>query len=348
MPGEPSVSIMTCPTSVGWNRILDSGDLDLHVSAQDDWSLQYVQLSGGAFRGRMHRVRLPQMVVVREDIAVAMRQRGSLDPASYGFALSLEPRDDLFFAGRRAGPHAVMCGRGHELDLTTPGDARLIAVVVDRALLTDAWERIHRAPLAPWLENQMVLETDAEKADRVRATHLRVLGLATDAGDTAPHEAVRRQWRDELLLDWIDALPPHADVAGLDTLARRKRVVDRACALMLAHADMPLSILDLCREVGASRRKLNYCFQDVLGTTPVRYLRAARLNGVRRALRAAGPGATVQDVAAQWGFWHMSQFAQDYRRLFGELPSATLRAAVPRPETPPPQSPPATTRGPAR
>jgi AraC family ethanolamine operon transcriptional activator len=35
----------------------------------------------------------------------------------------------------------------------------------------------------------------------------------------------------------------------------------------------------------------------------------------------------VQDVAAAWGFWHLSQFATDYRKLFGTRPSDTLKAA---------------------
>ncbi|CAG9232914.1 hypothetical protein BVI1335_880001 [Burkholderia vietnamiensis] len=33
----------------------------------------------------------------------------------------------------------------------------------------------------------------------------------------------------------------------------------------------------------------------------------------------------MQDVAAAWGFWHLSQFATDYRRMFGKRPSETLR-----------------------
>jgi AraC family ethanolamine operon transcriptional activator len=47
---------------------------------------------------------------------------------------------------------------------------------------------------------------------------------------------------------------------------------------------------------------------------------------VRRELRDANPATTqVQDVAARWGFWHLSHFASDYRAMFGELPSDTLR-----------------------
>jgi len=33
----------------------------------------------------------------------------------------------------------------------------------------------------------------------------------------------------------------------------------------------------------------------------------------------------VADVANRHGFWHMGQFAKDYRKTFGELPSETLK-----------------------
>jgi AraC family ethanolamine operon transcriptional activator len=59
--------------------------------------------------------------------------------------------------------------------------------------------------------------------------------------------------------------------------------------------------------------------------TPKAYLQAERLKRVRRGLREADARtAQVTDVANAWGFWHMGQFAADYRKLFGELPSQTL------------------------
>ena len=36
---------------------------------------------------------------------------------------------------------------------------------------------------------------------------------------------------------------------------------------------------------------------------------------------------SVSEIALDWGFSHFGQFAQDYRHLFGELPSETLRTA---------------------
>jgi AraC family ethanolamine operon transcriptional activator len=77
---------------------------------------------------------------------------------------------------------------------------------------------------------------------------------------------------------------------------------------------------------GVTERSLQRGFQDVVGTTPKAYIQAQRLTNVRRQLRGADPSRTrVADVANEWGFWHLGQFAADYRRHFGERPSETLR-----------------------
>jgi AraC family ethanolamine operon transcriptional activator len=65
----------------------------------------------------------------------------------------------------------------------------------------------------------------------------------------------------------------------------------------------------------------------VLDLNPVKFLRALRLNAVRRALKQAAGSerVAVADIAARWGFWHLSHFSADYKAMFGELPSETLR-----------------------
>jgi transcriptional regulator GlxA family with amidase domain len=66
-------------------------------------------------------------------------------------------------------------------------------------------------------------------------------------------------------------------------------------------------------------RTLERAFKEHFGIGPKAYLIRRRLSGARDALvRDDGPTAIV-DVANEWGFWHMGQFAKDYRALFGEL-----------------------------
>jgi AraC family ethanolamine operon transcriptional activator len=59
--------------------------------------------------------------------------------------------------------------------------------------------------------------------------------------------------------------------------------------------------------------------------SPKTYLTTVRLHGARKDLRRRPPKTTVTDVANRWGFWHMGDFAMNYRRVFGELPSESPR-----------------------
>ena len=46
----------------------------------------------------------------------------------------------------------------------------------------------------------------------------------------------------------------------------------------------------------------------------------------RRALSRANPvTTTVTDIATEFGFWELGRFSVEYRALFGEPPSASLR-----------------------
>jgi AraC family ethanolamine operon transcriptional activator len=54
-------------------------------------------------------------------------------------------------------------------------------------------------------------------------------------------------------------------------------------------------------------------------------LKILRLNRARAALTASTRSATVFDVAADNGFWHMGHFSSSYRLLFAETPLETLR-----------------------
>jgi transcriptional regulator GlxA family with amidase domain len=105
-------------------------------------------------------------------------------------------------------------------------------------------------------------------------------------------------------------------------------LVAEAEALMGSRPWGALTMSGLCRELEVSERSLHYAFRDVLGQTPMAYYRHKRLNAVRRLLKQAGSlQTTVAEVGRAWGFWHTGQFAADYRRLFGEIPSTTLAAA---------------------
>jgi AraC family ethanolamine operon transcriptional activator len=107
---------------------------------------------------------------------------------------------------------------------------------------------------------------------------------------------------------------------------RRYSLIRKAEEISKSYRDKPLTLQKLCEELDTSSSALSCGFQEVFGISPMAYIKIQRLNGVRRALMNATPNKkTVINVAQEWGFWNAPHFAKDYREMFGELPSKTLR-----------------------
>jgi AraC family ethanolamine operon transcriptional activator len=87
------------------------------------------------------------------------------------------------------------------------------------------------------------------------------------------------------------------------------------------------SLGELCPAANVSERRLRDAFTDEFDLPPSRFFRAWALNAAHRRLLGSEPrGESVTDVAASLGLWHLGRFAEQYRTIYGENPSATLRA----------------------
>ncbi|MFE7630199.1 helix-turn-helix domain-containing protein [Kocuria sp. NPDC057446] len=117
--------------------------------------------------------------------------------------------------------------------------------------------------------------------------------------------------------------PPVPDVPAPHPAALR-----RAVSFVDAHLSEDIGLPEIAAAARLSPRGVQAAFRRELRTTPTAYLRSARLEAVHRDLLAADPttGATVEAVAARWGFTHRGRFAAAYRDSFGQAPSTTLHA----------------------
>src|SRR5262245_20351431 len=107
---------------------------------------------------------------------------------------------------------------------------------------------------------------------------------------------------------------------------KHREAVTKVLAAISKQTDERFNLADLRRIAGVSERTLNDAFHEQLNLSPARFMKQYRLQGAHQELlRSAGTKVQVREVANKWGFWHMGQFAKDYRATFGELPSETLR-----------------------
>ncbi|UPK23821.1 helix-turn-helix domain-containing protein [Bradyrhizobium sp. 195] len=305
-----------------------STDVDEHCAALGRWRLSYDQISAGAFKGSFTQLALPRLDVFREITSQQVRQYGQLGAGSFGIGLPWHGDGEVNCDGANATGAQVIACIDAEVDMCTPRAFELRGVVASAALIEQLAASLDIAlPRRAWHRLQVIEMAEAPVA-RLRAHLTAIHETITTAPGQFDDPSARQALEDALLLEIMDMLPTARPSDPGRSAAARRRTVDRARELMHGSGDRSLSLLEVCTAVGASPRKLGYCFQEVLGTSPMHYWRAMRLNRVRRDLkRAGGAGTSVYDVAVQHGFWHFSQFSLDYKRHFSELPSETMRRA---------------------
>jgi AraC family ethanolamine operon transcriptional activator len=104
------------------------------------------------------------------------------------------------------------------------------------------------------------------------------------------------------------------------------RALETAKEYIDANLKSSIRVAALCRYANCNLRTLERVFSREMGVSPQQYIKARRLNAVRRDLLAAepGPGHGVTELALAHGFSHLGRFSGDYHRHFGEYPSDTL------------------------
>jgi AraC-like DNA-binding protein len=103
-----------------------------------------------------------------------------------------------------------------------------------------------------------------------------------------------------------------------------RRIVS-ACINYSETIHRPPSISEMCAVSHASERRVRNAFLDAFAVPPTAYFRHRALSLVRSQLILAAADGTVSDFALGAGFRNLGRFSAQYRNVFGEYPSATLR-----------------------
>jgi AraC family transcriptional regulator, ethanolamine operon transcriptional activator len=302
-----------------------SSDIEEQAASLREWNQIYEQMTPGRFVGGLHELCFSGVQLFRETTNQAVHESGAPWWGSRAIGVPIRMNGAARFRGEGVEMDAlVTLGADEELDFYTPRGFEILGLVVDSGALEIHAREVEHRDLATAFAGRGVLKPCAERLDEFR----RLLQSVLQSSEVNPIALQFRQTQrvlEQTMLGAVVAVVADDGALPKPAYAGRRNVVDAAKAFMRSRIAEPITVADLCRELGVSRRTLQYSFQEVLGINPVRFLRAMRLNGARRDLKAGTrPADSVQDVAARWGFWHLGHFVTDYKRLFGELPSETL------------------------
>ena len=314
---------LTTPDATLLQRTYARGSVDTEIPG---WTLRCLQTSSGSLDGGARELHAAGVQVLEERYRhVVTNHYGVAPPEAIGFAIPWRMQCEGMFDGHVWRPGSVcLWNTNREFNAMTP-PADLLCVIVDRALLVGHIADTEQIDLEPALLRASLVTRPTASVTRLahRLGQLIAAGFGGewDTSTLAAQQAIRQEVLETLAPFVVEQLQGENDHRG-----RFSHLVNvrRAREVALAQPDTPLQVQHLCQALRVSRRTLQESFRTVLGISPLAYLRALRLDGARRELMS---GCAVKDAIETWGFWHWSRFSQDYRSLFGELPSVTMRRA---------------------
>lgn len=257
--------------------------------------------------------------------------RGAVDEDRFSAVVGIPAQALGLWEGRaREAGALVVYAPGSQMFRSDPEHASWVRITVAAQRLGRAFAASTGRELAPARSSWIV--SDRASLERLmRRLRALLRSLAAD-----PHRLSRsglpRSVEGELLADLCEAL---GSARHAEEPISKKRIDPRRIVLAVERhledrIQEPIRLAHLAAAAGACERSVEYAFRCLLATTPMRYVKLRRLAFVHRQLRASTPAsATVTRLALNGGFRHLSQFAQDYRCVYGESPSETLRGAAP-------------------
>ena len=304
-----------------------SDDADRHAGNLHGWSQLYDQLSSGSFHGAIQGSFFGSLHVFQESTSARLRQSCLVHADAWWFGIPATDEAQFRLDARpiRGGAMAVRRGQ-RAFELLTPDRFEIFGVVVERSKLEPYLQALGVHGTLP--KDCDMLPMDPAARRRLRLLLRDMIAEAEQRSALVRNETACKAMEASLLEALAAACQPCGVVeAPGKTAVQRTWLVREVREHLLRQEQRVLSVPELCERFAVSRRILQYAFEEVLGMGPNAYLRMLRLNGVRRDLSRGEAGTSVQQVAADWGFWHLSQFAKDYRQHFHELPSVTLKHA---------------------
>ena len=295
------------------------------------WNFELTQLSSGKFNSNGAVLNLAGVSIARVSMDRTLLQRGHAPRGMFAVFIPGAGSGPAYVQGQlvEAGQCATLA-EGAQLEAITHGPYVDVSFGLDLDACRAQLEALNGGPWSPSLGSSIAAPGSAWTNDMLGRVDW-LLAAVLEYAQSLDDYRLRASLADHMLAAMVrfDNTPADVDSTTRSARAGRRAAVRLARDYVRSRLHEPLRLSDLCQQANLKIRSLEYGFREVTGLTPVAYIRSLRLNAARRALQqqTSGPQRSISEIAMDTGFWHLSQFAMDYRRFFGETPTETRRLA---------------------
>ncbi len=300
---------------------LTHDDFDQFADDIYEWDVDFKQLNRSSFRSLLRQTHTKQLLVTSASFSAHLEQRGEAPKNLWTFAFLQGNSPDIIWRGRTLSDQVAVYRPGSEIDAFSPSGFNVLTLSISPSEI-ERWADIFglkRYNLPFFQSDMLAIDKRALSKLRYGVEQLlsnQLLSLRVD-------ELV-----ENLIVDLLDAAWRGRPYCERISRVNKFQIFKRLISFIDHNLNETITLADLCKAENISPRTVQRLFQSYADTSPKSYIRTRKLICVRsELLKTADDAKKISDIANKWAFWHMGQFAQDYRNLFEELPSQTLAKA---------------------
>ena len=302
-------------------------DFDQFSQEMRGWNLCFSQLDRGHFEGKLHQISIPDFLLMNVKFNRLLKQDGEQPEGMRTFALLSEDSSQVIWYTRQTMHNCLMLfPKDTRVEAVSYPGFNVYALSISEKLLTKILHRDDTSSLKDLLLHGGRVESCPDKIQALRYLLKQTFLLVQSSPGLVDNAFFQKELHSNLTHMFSCVLNFEGANIDLAPIHERTQLILDIKSWLEEALPEHHSVYDLCEKFRVTHRTMQRAFIEKCGVPPKQYLLALRLNKVRKDLCYSDfSHGKVSDVANRWGFWHMGDFAQFYRRQFGELPSETLR-----------------------
>lgn len=296
------------------------------AKALSDWDIEIRQLEPSVINDTIAQIKTNNIYLSQFQFTGRTHQVGEFPPGRT-FVFHWGEDSKILWRNKDVPLHALMiCPLGAKLDGVTKGTlASPHAISVPEDLLLSRLQSKEQKFYRELVSKHDLIPVAAAKIKTLKELFDKYFYGVEEEPELILSSVYQACLEEELISALIDALfsQDSGDFPSIDTAL--VNIWKKIESYIEVHKSRPMKVSELSQAAAVSERTLCRLFDTRFGISPKAYLNRLRLNAVHQDLKHSSLSKVkIHEIANTWGFWHMGQFAADYKKLFGELPLETL------------------------
>ncbi len=294
-------------------------DIDIYNEVVNNWDLNFKLLSKSDFSAQLKMISNEKFSLVRQKLTGKIEQKGKTQKDFIVFGFATNNTSFYWFDNKANSNNLIIFPKDNNFEVVSYEDYDIFVVSIYKDCFFKTLESIGvntQIPIYDGESKMLFLSNTFSK----RFSKLLNYFLNSDLKNDKKNDTMIKT----IVTTLIEYLNETNHSNKNDKTNKKDVALEKAVEIINSDIESLFSIKQLCVMVGVSERTLLYAFKEKYKVSTSQYIKAHRLNKVKQEIYTT-KRKSISKIAGKYHFWHMGQFAKDFKKQFGILPSEVLK-----------------------